>query len=361
MARKPSSRRKIFRPRRKSPGLSPGTLIYTGDQVTPAPRVTMIDYDEHRVVEKELVRLDDCIPFKDAQTVTWINVDCATEPGLLENFGRVMGFHALMLEDILNTDQRPKFEDYGSQIYMVAKMLEFDIQKGEIQIEQISIILGENYLISFGEHAGDFFDPLRERIRKSLGRVRKLGSDYLAYAILDIIVDHYFLVLEKLGEKIENLEEKVISNPLPDTVRAIHDIKREMIFVRKSVWPLREVVTSLQRSESGLVRDSNAAYFRDLQDHIMQVTEGVDTFRDLLNGMLDSYYSTMTTRTNSVMKVLTLFSAIFMPLTFIAGIFGMNFKHFPELDWRYGFQGTLALMVIVIIAMVGIFKWKKWL
>ena len=272
MARKTQTRKKIFRHRGKMPGLSPGTLVYTGDRNPLAPRVTMLDYDEHKVVEKELLRVDDCIPFKDAQTVTWINVDSVTEPGLLENFGRVMGFHALMLEDILNTDQRPKFEDYGNYIYIVVKMLDYDAKKGEMEIEQLSLIVGPNYLISFQERAGDFFDPLRERIRKSLGRIRKLGTDYLAYAILDIIVDHYFVVLEKLGEKIEQLEEVVIGNPGQGTVRAIHAIKREMIFVRKSVWPLREVVTAMQRSESALVRESNAAYFRDLHDHIMQAT-----------------------------------------------------------------------------------------
>ena len=361
MARKPATRRKLFRHRRKTPGLSPGSLVGTSDGTSQIPRVTMLDYDEHRVVEKELVRVDDCIPFKDAQTVTWINVDSITKPGLLENFGRVMGFHSLMLEDILNIDQRPKFEDYGNYVYIVVKMLGYDLKKGEIEIEQLSLVLGPNYVISFQEHTGDFFGPLRERIRNSLGRVRKLGADYLAYAILDIIVDHYFVVLEKLGEKIEQLEDIVITNPGQNTVRAVHAIKREMIFVRKSVWPLREVVANMQRSESLLIRESNAAYFRDLHDHIMQVTDGVDTFRDLLNGMLDSYYSTITTRTSSVMKVLTLFSAIFMPLTFITGIFGMNFRNFPELDWHYGFQGSLILMVVVIVAMAAIFKWKKWL
>ena len=275
MARKPATRKKIFRPRGKMPGLSPGSLVYTGDRISLAPRVTLLDYDEHRVVEKELLRVDDCIPFKDAQTVTWINVDNVTEPGLLENFGRVMGFHNLMLEDILNTDQRPKFEDYGNYIYIVVKMLDYDANKSGIEIEQLSLIIGPNYLISFQERAGDFFDPLRERIRKSLGRVRKLGTDYLAYAMLDIIVDHYFVVLEKLGEKIEQLEEIVVTKPGQNTVSAVHAIKREMIFVRKSVWPLREVATSLQRSESALIRESNAAYFRDLHDHIMQVTDGV--------------------------------------------------------------------------------------
>jgi magnesium transporter len=241
-------------------------------------------------------------------------------------------------------------------------MLDYDAKKGEIEIEQLSLILGPNHMISFQERAGGIFSiPLRERIRKSLGRIRKLGTGYLAYAILDIIVDHYFMVLEKLGEKIEQLEEIVITDPRENTARAVHAVRREMIFVRKSVWPLREVVTGMQRSESDLIRESNAAYFRDLHDDIMQVTDGVDTFRDLLNGMLDSYYSTITTRTNSVVKILTLFSAIFMPLTFITGLFGMNFRNFPELEWHYGFQGSLILMVIVIISMVAIFKWKKWL
>ena len=360
MSRRSPNRKRIIRPRGK-PGMAPGSLVYTGDKAPLVPRVTMLDYDEHRVVEKELTRVDDCVPFKDARSVTWINVDSVTEPGVLENFGRVMGFHALMLEDILNTDQRPKLEDYGDYIYIVVKMLEYDANKGDIVIEQLSLIVGPNYVITFQERAGDFFDPLRSRIRQSLGRIRKLGTDYLAYAILDIIVDNYFVVLEKLGEKIERLEEIIIANPTEAAVRGVYAVKREMIFVRRSVWPLREVVTSLQRSESTMVQESNAAYFRDLHDHVMQVTDSVDTLRDLLNGLLDSYYSTITTRTNSVMKVLTLFSAIFMPLTFITGIFGMNFRNFPELDWHYGFQGSLILMVMVIVIMYAIFKWKKWM
>ena len=362
MARKSQTRRKIFRPRRKKPGLPPGTLVYTGEQKSISPtRSLMIDYDEHKVVERELSAAEECLPFKDAQTVTWIDVDNMSDSRLLENFGRVMGFHALMLEDILNTDQRPKFEDYGSYIYVVVKMLDYNEARGEIDIEQLSLVLGPNYVIAFQERPGDFFDPLRDRIRKSLGRIRKLGADYLAYAILDIIVDHYFVVLEKLGEKIEMLEEVVGGNPSQETARQIHALRREMIFVRRSTWPMREVVTGLQRSESDLVRESTSVYLRDLQDHVMQVTDAVDSFRDLLNGMLDSYYATLTNRTNAVLKVLALFSAIFMPLTFITGIFGMNFVHFPELEWRYGFQGSIVLMGVVILIMFGFFRWKKWL
>lgn len=355
------ARKKALRPRGKKHGLPPGSLVYTGESPSRSTRITMLDYDEHKLIEKQLVRVEECIPFKDAQTVTWINVDGVNEPGLLEDFGRVMGFHALMLEDILHTDQRPKVEDYGTYLYVVVKMLEYDVVKNEIVIEQLSLVLGPNYIISFQEFPGDFFDPLRERIRKALGRIRKLGADYLAYAILDVIVDQYFMVLEKLGDKIEQSEDIVISNPKPDTARAIHALSREMIFVRRSVWPLREVAASLQRSDSRLLQESNSVYFRDLQDHVMQVTDGIDTFRELLTGMLDSYYSTIATRTNSVMKVLALFSAIFMPLTFITGIFGMNFLHFPELQWRYGFESSLALMAVVSLVMVGIFRWKKWL
>ena len=339
----------------------PGPIARSGAATGLLPRVTMLDYDEQRLVEKELARVEDCVAFKEAATVTWINVDRITEAGVLENFGRVMGFHTLMLEDILNTGQRPKFEDFGDYLYVVVKMLEFDAASETIVTEQLSLIVGSNYVISFQEQPGDFFDPLRERIRSGIGKVRKQGTDYLVYAILDTIVDHYFLVLEGLGQKIDRLEDIVLSNPKPATAAEIHALKREMIFVRKAAWPLREVVTNLQRSESPLIGEKNAAYFRDLYDHILQVTDGVDTFRDLLAGMLDSYYSTVTTRTNSVLKVLALFTSIFMPLSFIAGIFGMNFRHFPELDWRYGFEGSLILMALVSAIMIAVFKWKKWL
>jgi magnesium transporter len=362
MARKSQIRRKVFRNRRKPPGLPPGSLVYTGESRPQGPtKALMIDYDEHKVIERALSAAEECLPFKDARTVTWIDVDSMSDTKLLENFGRVMGFHALMLEDILNTDQRPKLEDYGNYIYIVVKMLDYNEARGEIDIEQLSLVLGPNYVLTFQERPGDFFEPLRERLRKSLGRIRKMGADYLAYAILDIIVDHYFVVLERLGEKIEKLEEVVAGNPGPDTASQLHALRREMIFVRRSTWPVREVVTGLQRSESDLIKESSSVYFRDLHDHIMQVTDAVDSFRDLLNGMLDAYYATLTNRTNAVLKVLALFSAIFMPLTFITGIFGMNFVHFPELEWRYGFQGSVFLMAIVIAVMVGFFRWKKWL
>lgn len=348
--------------RSRKSGLPPGSLVYVGDK--PAEknaRITMLDFDEQHFLEKYVQNVEDCLPFANANTVTWINVDSLQMPGVMEAFGKGLDFHPLMLEDILHTDQRPKFEDYGDYIFFVLKMLEFDASKNEITIEQLSLVLGANYLISFQERPGDEFDPLRERIRKSMGRIRKLGPDYTAYSLMDSVVDHYFDVLEKIGEKIETVEAILSSNPKPDTLRMIHELRRELIFLRKSVWPLREVIASMQHSDSPLIHESTEMFLRDLHDHVIRVAEGIDTYRDMLSSMQDVYLSSISNRTNEIMKVLTLFSSIFLPLTFITGIFGMNFQHFPELEWHYGLQGTVVLMVVVGVGMYLFFRRKKWL
>ena len=343
-------------------GLPPGSLVYVGDKlIEKNARITLFDFDEQHVVEKVIRQVDECLPFANAQTVTWINVDSLQMPGVMEAFGKTLDFHPLMLEDILHTDQRPKFEDYGDYIFFVLKMLDFDEAKNEIVIEQLSLVLGKNYVISFQERPGDEWDPLRERIRKSVGRIRKLGSDYTAYSLMDAVVDHYFRVLEKIGEKIETVEAILASNPRPDTLRMIHDLRRELIFLRKAVWPLREVVASMQRSDSPLIHESTELFLRDLHDHVIRVAEGVDTYRDMLSSMQDVYLSSISNRTNEIMKVLTLFSSVFLPLTFITGIFGMNFRNFPELEWHYGLQGTLGLMAMLGVGMFLLFKRKKWL
>jgi magnesium transporter len=225
----------------------------------------------------------------------------------------------------------------------------------------LSLVLGANYVISFQERPGDPFDPLRERIRKSVGRIRKMRPDYMIYALIDCVVDRYFEVLEKIGEKIESIEAMLAGSAKPDTLRMIHDLRRELIFLRKSVWPLREVIASMQRSESPLMHESTELFLRDLHDHVIRVAEGVDTYRDMLSSMQDVYLSSISNRTNEIMKVLTLFSSIFLPLTFITGVFGMNFHNIPELDWHYGFQATIALMVLMGAGMFVYFKRKKWL
>lgn len=343
-------------------GMAPGTLVYAVDKpASTDARITLFDFDEHKVEEKIIQDIPDCAAFAHEQTVTWINVDDVQVPGLLDTFGKVLGFHPLMLEDILHTEQRPKYEDYGDYIFLVLRMLDFDEGKDEISIEQLSLVLGENYVISFQERPGDMFDPLRERIRKNASRIRKLKSDYTAYALMDAVVDRYFDVLEKIGDRIARLEVTLVRNPRPETLRNIHKLRQELIFLRKSVWPLRDVVASMQRAESPLIHESTELYLRDLHDHVIRVTDSIDTYRDMLSSMQDVYLSSISNRTNEIMKVLTLFSSIFLPLTFIAGVFGMNFRNFPELDWHYGLQGTMLLMVLIGVAMFLFFKYKKWI
>jgi magnesium transporter len=240
-------------------------------------------------------------------------------------------------------------------------MLHYNEKKNEIEAEQISLILGPHFVISFKESQSGVFDPIRERIRNQKSRVRKTGADYLAYALIDAIVDNYFIILEKLGEQIEDLEEELVTNPTPETLQAIHTLKREMIFLRKSVWPLREVVSGLERGESPLIHESTDIYLKDVYDHTIQVIDTIETFRDMISGMLDIYLSSISNAMNAVMKVLTIIATIFIPLTFIVGIYGMNFKYMPELEWRWGYFIAWAIMIVIGFVMVLYFKRKKWL
>ena len=320
-----------------------------------------MDYDETQFQVRETETLEECYPFKDRPTIIWINIDGIHEIETLEKLGDCFGLHPLTLEDILNTDQRPKIEDYGEYIFIVLKMLYPDDETGEILAEQVSLVLGKNFVISFQEREGDIFNSVRERIRNGKGRIRKMGADYLVYSLLDSIVDNYFIILEKLGERIELLEEKLITKPVPETINLIHKLKREMIFLRRSVWPLREVIGSIERGESSLIKGSTNIYLRDVYDHTIQVIDTIETFRDILSGMLDIYLSSVSNRLNAVMKVLTIIATIFMPLTFIAGIYGMNFKYMPELDWRFGYPVILLAMVSIGVLMLVSFRKKKWL
>jgi len=342
-------------------GLSPGTLVHIGKKKIEKVRIRLIDYDEAQLQEKEAKTIEECFPFKDLPTVTWINIDGLHDIKVMEKIGKHFDLHPLVLEDILNTEQRPKIEDFDDYIFVVLKMLHFDESEQEVRAEQISIILGSNFVISFQERVGDIFNPLRERIRNAKGRVRKMGPDYLAYALIDAIVDNYFIVLEKLGEKIEGMEDELVTNPTPETLQTLHNLKREMIFLRKSVWPLREVVSRLERGESSLIKDATGIYLRDVYDHTIQVIDTIETFRDMLSGMLDIYLSSVSNRMNEVMKVLTIFATIFIPLTFIAGLYGMNFRFMPELEWHWGYPAVVVLMVAVGISLLFYFRKKRWL
>jgi magnesium transporter len=352
---------KSLRRKSKKAGLPPGTLIHVGEPTTTKVKITVIDYDESDLQEKEVVKIDECYPYKDKPTVTWINIDGIHDVNIIEQIGKNYGIHPLLLEDIVNTEQRPKIEDFENYLFLVTKMLSFDEQQRTIRIEQVSLIVGPNYVLSFQEREGDVFEPVRDRIRHAKGRIRKMGADYLAYALLDAIVDGYFIILERIGDTIEGLEENLISHPDTGILRAIHDLKREMIFLRRSVWPLREVISVMSRKESTLIKASTEIFLRDVYDHTIQVIDTIETYRDMVSGMLDTYLSSISNRMNEVMKVLTIFAAIFIPLTFFAGIYGMNFSYMPELGWKWGYFTVLAVMAAIVVIMVVYFKNKKWL
>jgi len=342
-------------------GASPGTLVHIGEQKVDDTRITLIDYDEAHLQERVLDGIEEAFPLKDLPTVTWINIDGLHEIDIIEKVGQHFNIHPLVLEDIVNTGQRPKTEEFEDFIYVVLKMLHYNENSGEISSEQFSLVLGPDFLISFQEIQGDVFKTVRERIRKPKTRIRKAGCDYLAYALIDAVVDNYFLILEKLGENIETLEEDLLENPSPETLQTLHEMKREMIYLRKQIWPIREMINSLVKGESSLVNESTSLFFRDIYDHTIQIIDTIESFRDILSGMLDIYLSTLSNKMNEVMKVLTIIATIFIPITFVAGIYGMNFKFMPELEWRWGYVMVWAIIVVVVGIMIGFFKKKQWL
>ena len=293
--------------------------------------------------------------------MTWININGVHDPEIIERIGKQFKIHLLVLEDILNTGQRPKYDDFDDYIFVVLKMLYYDAENSEIAVEQVSLIIGENYVISFQEKEGDVFNPIRDRIRSAKGRIRKMKADYLAYALLDAVVDNYFLILEKIGDKVEHMEEELVENPTPHILQTVHNLKRETLYLRKFIWPLREVISNLERGESSLINDSTRIYLRDVYDHTIQVIDTVETLRDMISGILDIYLSSLSNRMNEVMKTLTIFAAIFIPLTFIAGLYGMNFEYMPELKIRWAYPALLGVMFVIGISFVIYFKKKKWL
>ena len=352
---------KLLKKRLKKAGLPPGSLVHIGERKLESVRITFIDYDEQNFQEKQIDNIEECFGFKGTPTVTWINIDGLHQTDIIERLGKHFELHPLILEDILNTAQRPKAEDLGNYIFIVLRMLSYDDQAQAVQSEQVSMVLGQNCVISFQENVGDVFEQIRDRIRNAKGRIRKMGPDYLLYALLDAIVDNYFVILEKLGEKIEVQEEALVHDPVDETLHQIHALKRELIGLRRSVWPLRELVGGIERSESVLIKESTGMYLRDVYDHTIQVIDTVESYRDMVSGMLDIYLSSISNRMNAVMKVLTIVATIFIPLTFIAGIYGMNFKYMPELEWRLGYAVVWIVMLIVAAIMLIYFKKKKWL
>ena len=345
----------------KKIGLPPGTLVHIGERRTEKTKISIIDYDKTHLQEKDAISVDECFPYKDKSTVTWINIDGIHQIDVVETIGKHFDLHPLVLEDIMNTGQRPKIEDFRDYIFTVLKIPYYDDKENEVKMEQISLVLGKNFVISFKEVEKDVVNSVKVRLRNEESILRKMGADYLTYSLIDVIVDNYFGIMENLEGKIVNLEDELLSKPTPKTLQAIHSIKREIIFLSKTAWPLREIINNLERGESPLIKQSTRIYFRDVYDHTIQIIENIDTFREMITGMLDIYLSSLSNKMNGIMMFLTIIGTIFIPLTFITGIYGMNFKYMPELSWNWGYPTILLLMIGIGIFMLFYFRRKKWL
>lgn len=350
-----------FKRRGSKTGLAPGTLVHVGEKKVEKVEIRVLAYNSDKLIERELETIEECMEFKNLPHLNlWINVDGLDRIDIIEKLGSYFNIHPLTLEDVLNTGQRPKTEDYGSYIYTVLKMILLDKEKKAIILDQVSIIIGPNYILSFQERHWDAFDPVRERFVNPASRLRKTGVDYLAYSLIDTVVDNYFSILEYFGDEIEDLEEGLVIQPRPETLKTIQKYKRDMITLRKAVWPLREMINGLQRIESDLIKETTRIYLRDVYDHTIQVIDSVEDFRDILSSMVDIYLSSVSYRMNDIMKVLTVIATIFIPLTFIAGVYGMNFKYMPELEWRWGYPAVMFGMTILGVSMFLYFKKRKW-
>ncbi len=342
-------------------GTAPGTLLHVGDQKVEHPTFTVVEFDEATIQVQHPATINEALMLCDGSRMNWLNVDGIHDAGVIANIGEHFKIHPLTLEDILHTTQRPKQEIFEDYIYIVLQMLQHDPDTGQVVSEQVSLVLTANMLISFQESVGDVFAPVRDRLSKGRGRIRSSACDYLAYALIDAIVDHYFVILEFIGTKIEDLEEETIETPKKDVLERIHALKREVIFLRKQIWPLREVIAGLSKQASPLITENTAFFLRDVYDHAIQVIETIESYRDLLSSLIDLYLSNVSNRMNEVMKVLTLIATIFIPLTFIAGVYGMNFKHMPELDWPWAYGAVWCLMAAIAIGLLIFFRKKNWL
>ncbi|GAA0712417.1 magnesium/cobalt transporter CorA [Aquimarina litoralis] len=346
---------------KKSLGLVPGTVVYVGKKNTTDVSIELFDYDESFMEEHELHSIDDAYQYIDSKPITWLNINGLGHTQTIEKLGAYCNLHPLIMEDIVNTHQRPKIDEYDNYLFVVLKMLYFN-EEHELCIEHVSLVLGDGYVLSFQESDGDVFDSIRNRIRNNKGRIRTMGADYLLYTLMDAIVDNYFNLIEVVGDKIEELEDMLFENTSTDAITfEIQGLKREILKIRRAVFPLREVVNKLEKNEHKLVIKKTRLYLRDLYDHIIQVSENVEIYREMTWSLMDMYMTTISNKMNEVMKVLTIIATIFIPLTFLAGIYGMNFENIPELKFKYGYYIFWAVLLLIFIALLMYFKRKKWL
>ncbi len=348
-------------PQSKKAGLPPGTFIHVGEKKVEQTDIQLFSYNVSSLREVSSPSAEEILNWVDPSTICWINVSGLFQTDIIQKIGEHFGLHPLIIEDILDTNHRPKIEDHGNYLFTSIKMLYPDKDSSRIIYEQVSLILGEHFVLTFQEGGRDVFDPVRERIRTAKGKTRAMGADYLAYTLMDAIVDHYYVVLEQIGEHIESTEEQLVINPTNEIMKDIHSLKNELLFLRRTIWPLRDVIGFLERGDTDLIAQGTTIYFRDVYDHTIQVFDTCELFRDIISGMRDTYLSSLSNRLNEVMKVLTVFSTIFIPLTFIVGIYGMNFEFMPELKWYWSYPALWVFMISVVIIMVRYFRKRRWI
>jgi magnesium transporter len=352
---------RLLRNRSNAVGLAPGAVVFSGQVKAESIRMRVIDFDLENLEESQIYDIEDAFRLRDSKSLSWLNIDGLHDVDLINRLGMHFNIHPLVLEDIVHPGQRPKLEDHGDYLYIVVRMLYYDEVAHRLLSEQLSLIVGPTYVLSFQERHGDVFDPVRERIRSGGGRIRKKGSDYLAYALLDILIDRYFIILEAMNIHTEELESSLLESTGSNIMTDIGDLRRELILLRKAVWPARDLLGHLQQSESKLIRKETKLFLRDAYDHTIQVIDIADSLRDMIGVLRDSYQSVLGNRMNEVMKVLTIIATIFIPLTFLAGIYGMNFERMPELSWPYAYPTLLGVMLVVGAGMVWFFRKKDWL
>ena len=343
-------------------GLPPGSLVHVGDVLVAETRISVVDYSKENLEEQQIQSIGEIIKYKDSDTVTWVTIEGLANVEIIESIGAIFDIHQLVLEDILNTHQRPKFEEYDDHLYIVLKCLMSEDEDFSVTYEQVSILVLNNFVFVFKEKSDDLLLPVQQRIRNSKGRLRSLGADYLTYAILDTIVDKNFILIDSLDEAVTSLEESLlVSEPTQEFLYRIQALKSELITIRRYVSPVRELMAAMLRSDSELIQEKTQIYLRDVSDHAIRVIESIESYRDMLSGLLEIYISSVSNKMNEVMKVLTVFASIFIPLTFLAGIYGMNFEYMPELRWKWAYPVLWVAFITIPAVLLVYFRKKKWL
>ena len=346
--------------RKEDIGLSPYAMVFRGQKKAEKPTVRTIDFNLDFVHEMELKSMDKLNQFKNKESITWLNIDGLDNIPLMETLAEVFNISIDVMSDIMNPSLRPTAREYESGLFITLKMIETNQQTGRLSVENLSLVVTEDVIISFQEEKGDVFDPVRERIRKHKNKIRTAGPDYLAFALLDIVVDNYIYIVGLLGDKIENLEDKMATNPSKELLELINWHKQELNLLRKHIKPAKEMILNLAKMESEFIHDENRVNYKELQDNVNEASELTDSYREMLYDVLNIYHTTATTRLNDIMRVLTIISVLFIPLTFIVGVYGTNFKYFPELEWKYGYFIMWSVMIVVTCFMIWYFKRKKW-